>query len=231
MKEEDYTMMIMATYGTCNRVGEEKFRTVVRNGTKEYVTFKYPEMVHNHYQNRDAVDQHNARRQSPIAIEETWQTNRWANRVFAYLLATSEVNANLGESEFGDSDNTRPQLEFRRLLAKDLIENKYIWEETSPSGKRKSARLALQMGHELVKLPPGKKFSGSRIVKANSKYPFNFCRCRSTRVRTYCRCSPGTLLCNLCFTIHCNDQDIDDIQSGRILPSSCTKKQGYFDIE
>lgn len=223
MKEEDYILMLMSTYGTCNRMGEEKFRTVGRD--KRRISFQYPEVVHNHYQRRGAVDSHNARRMAPIAIEETWSTLRWPNRVFAYLLATSEVNANLGESEFGDSEAPRPQLEFRRLLAKDLITNKYVWEEDSPSGKRKSCRLAVQLGHDLVKLPPWKKFSGTKIVKAKSKYPFNFCNCKGSRVRTYCRCTPGTLLCALCFAIHCNDDDVSKIESGRSPPLSSSKKQ------
>ena len=76
MKEEDYVMMLMSTYGTLERLDIEKFRQLKTN---ERISFKYPEVVHNHYQKRDAVDSHNARRQAPIALEETWGTNCWLN--------------------------------------------------------------------------------------------------------------------------------------------------------
>lgn len=203
MKEEDYVMMLMSTYGTCNRVGEDKARTVGSHRIR--IHFKYPEVVHNHYKYRDAVDSHNARRQSPIAIEETWQTSRWANRVFAFLLAISEVNANLGESYFGTRETTRPQLEFRRLLARDLIENPYQNMNGSPSSERRSKRIRDAHGHELVKVPRGKKFKGTVLVSSKSNYPYNFCYCRQQRVRTYCKCTPGMLLCPACFAIHCQE--------------------------
>lgn len=99
------------------------------------------------------------------------------------VFATSEVNANLDESAFGEMEAPRPQLKFRRLLASDLITNKDVWEYDSPSQKRKRC-------HESVKLPPGKKFPGTKIVKAKSRYVFNYCACRANRVGTYCRCTP-----------------------------------------
>ena len=114
-------------------------------------------MVHNHYQNRDAIDSHNARRQAPIALEETWATSRWANRVFAYLLATTEVNTNLGQAAFGANETARPQLEFRRLLVRDLINNHYRTSELQVENLHRSQRIARQQSHELVHLPAWKK--------------------------------------------------------------------------
>jgi hypothetical protein len=206
MKEEDYVMMLMSTYGTCLRVGDERFRTI--GNENQRISFKYPELVYNHFQYRDAVDSHNARRMAPIALEEVWATKRWPHRIFTYLLATTEVNCNLGESAFGEAQETRPQLEFRRLLAKDLIYNPYLDtdEDDSPS-KRKSKRQRESLGHELMRIPRGKKFSGVRLVAAKSNYAFNFCSCREKRVRTYCKCNPGVLYCSLCFVTHCNETD------------------------
>ena len=65
--------------------------------------FKYPEVVYNHYKYRHMVDDCNARRQSPISLEESWSTRRWANRVFAFILGVSEVNAMLAEAYFSDT--------------------------------------------------------------------------------------------------------------------------------
>jgi hypothetical protein len=64
MKEEDYVMMLMSTYGTLSREGKERYRRV---GVQR-ITFQYPELVYNHFQYRDAVDSHNARRMAPIAL-------------------------------------------------------------------------------------------------------------------------------------------------------------------
>ena len=92
MREPDYTMMMMATYGTLEEKGEMKKR-VDANGN--VISFRYPEIIHNHFQFRHAVDDHNNRRQSPISIEKTWATAWWPNRVFAFLIAVVEVNTYL----------------------------------------------------------------------------------------------------------------------------------------
>jgi hypothetical protein len=44
MKEPDYTMIIMSTYGTLLRMDEEKRRHLPNT----VLSFKYPEVVHNH---------------------------------------------------------------------------------------------------------------------------------------------------------------------------------------
>ena len=51
MKELDYVMMFMTTYGTLAPISEEKRHYLV-NGVKHVKTFQYPEVVHNHYQYR-----------------------------------------------------------------------------------------------------------------------------------------------------------------------------------
>ena len=52
----------------------------------------------------------------------------WPNRVFAFLLAVTEVNVSLGMVEFCGSDPTS-QIEFRKKLAEVLIFNEYFNEE------------------------------------------------------------------------------------------------------
>ena len=203
MKEEDYVMMLMSSYGTNERVGDNKYRTKTSDG--ERVTFKYPEVVHNHYKYRDAVDSHNSRRMAPIAIEETWTTNRWPNRIFAYLLATSEVNANLGEVKFGDKREPMPILEFRRLLAKDLMSNPWIKQTEEQERRQNSRRIAETLEHKLIKIPRGKKIFRGRLQNSKSEYPFNYCKCRAHRVRTYCQCSEAVMYCPQCFATHLFD--------------------------
>ena len=91
IKEPDYTMLIMSTYGMNATVGEEKKRHYNKDGQKNVTMFVYPEVVHNHYCYRDVIDNHNFARMHPISIEETWMTTHWPNRVFCFLLALTIV--------------------------------------------------------------------------------------------------------------------------------------------
>ena len=89
-------------------------------------TFKYTEVIGNHYNYCVSVDEHNpyrhdCRTKNGLSLEETWKTTRWANRVFAFILAVSEVNAYLTMRYFGELKMT--QLEFRKNLAFELIHN------------------------------------------------------------------------------------------------------------
>ena len=64
-----------------------------------------------------------------------------------------------------------PQLEFRKLLACDLINNHYLVQEDEADETRRSKRLKVIVGHSLVSLLPYQRFSGAIIVKSTSKYP------------------------------------------------------------
>ena len=75
MKEPDYTMMLMATYGTLVKQGEEKTRNFMDGGSKVVKKFKYPEVVYNHYQFWDVIDNNNSMRMSPISMEEMCMTS------------------------------------------------------------------------------------------------------------------------------------------------------------
>lgn len=200
MKEPDYIMSLMSTYGTTERFGENKIRRVKKDGAFSTVTFKYPKIVHNHFKYRHMVDDHNARRQSPISLEESWATQRWPNRVFAFVLGVSEVNAMYAESYF--SRTKQPSmLDFRKQLAKELINNDYDNVGNKNSSKR-SARKREAHSHELLSLPKKTKFDGARVVESVSDYPQFKCKSCNKRVRTYCRCSPGAIRCSTCHLRH-----------------------------
>ena len=101
MKEPDYVMSLMSTYGTNARDGYKEMQHKWNdNGVTRVESFCYPEVVHNHFQNWHSVDDHNAKRHSPICIEVVWVTIRWLNRVFAFLLWITEVNCFLAKSYF-----------------------------------------------------------------------------------------------------------------------------------
>jgi hypothetical protein len=84
MKELDYVMSLMSTYGTLEEIDDGG--TIRKN-------FKYTEIIYNHFLYRHAVDDHNNKRHEPISLEVTWATQWWPNRVFAFFLAITEVNA------------------------------------------------------------------------------------------------------------------------------------------
>ena len=88
MKEPYYTMMLMTTYGTLNRTGNERKKHF--NG--ETVRFKYPDIVQNHYTYQHNVDNKNNRQQSTISIEKKWATSNRPNRVLALMIGVTELN-------------------------------------------------------------------------------------------------------------------------------------------
>ena len=133
------------------------------------VTFKYPEVIHNHFMFRHAVDDHNGNGHSPISLKVVWATKRWANRVFAFLLSITEVNCFLAQTHLTDR-KSGSMLEFRKQLAYELIENDYLEKEEAALHHR-STRIQEGIGHGLLSLPPLKKFVGAKGVTSMSKYP------------------------------------------------------------
>jgi Transposase IS4 len=203
MKEPDYILMMMSTYGTLERIGNFTQRVVDRH----QVTFKYPEVIRNHYLYRHMVDDHNSKRHAPISLEVTWATHTWTNRVFAFLLAITEVNVFLATKYFTQRQPTS-MLEFRKAFSKELIYNRYIAQEQQEEHRR-SRRTSRNLEHELTTLPKKRKFSVTRIVRANMDYQQFKCSGCPKRIRTYCRCTPGIFLCKECYAKHIAEQDIE----------------------
>ena len=84
LKEPDYVMLIMSMYGTMSELGEDRKRHVMVNGVQQVHTFKYPEVVHNHYRYRDTINNHNSLQMHPLSMEETWMTACWPHHVFCF---------------------------------------------------------------------------------------------------------------------------------------------------
>jgi hypothetical protein len=57
-------------------------------------------VINNHYKFGHLVDEHNAKQHSPISLEVVWATKIWANMVFSFLLAITEMNWMLGFQYF-----------------------------------------------------------------------------------------------------------------------------------
>ena len=79
---------------------------------------------------------------------------RWPNRVFAFLLAVTEVNMSLGMVEFCRNDPTI-QIEFRKKLVEVLIFNEYFNEEEDATPVKKAKKQQISL-HSYCTLPRGK---------------------------------------------------------------------------
>ena len=60
MKDQRYVMSLMSTYGSLNTREDQKISMREMNGEK--AEFHFTESIDNHYEYRDAVDAHNAKR-------------------------------------------------------------------------------------------------------------------------------------------------------------------------
>ena len=153
LKEPDYIMMFMTTYGTLGEVRNVKKRHCLENSVKRVKTFQYPEVVHNHYKYCDVIDNHNSFRMHPISMEETWMTMWWPNRVFCFLLAITMVNVQ-NEATYFLNKPKIDSLQSRRLIAEALINNEYLQSGVSP----RSGHKCHSVDHVLLTVPHFKKF-------------------------------------------------------------------------
>ena len=187
-----------------NEPAEENDPWVDAEKQTRELTFKYTEVFNNHYKYRHIIDDHNANRMQPIALEKTWKTSWWPDRVFAFFLGSTIVNAQRGYEHFGKNP-TEEVLQFRRRLAKELIFNPWVPNsadilQEEPDRAAKRARV---LGCKLVTIPKYFEFRGTELVASRSTYNQRVCSCRAARTRTYCRCTPGTYLCVECYARHC----------------------------
>ena len=146
--------------------------------------------------------QPHAKRHSPISLEVVWATKWWPNRVFAFILPVTEVNAMLAYKHFCKYKKVDGMLgAFRKLLAEVLLcSNPYYKEEESPG---KFSRLTKNSEHRVFRLPKGNAFSDQRLwmltVFPSPKYMF---RLQRRKTRTWCICSMGVYHCVDCCLHH-----------------------------
>jgi hypothetical protein len=155
------------------------------------VAISCPEAVNNHCKCRRTVDNRDNNRHQPTSFEETWATQWWPGRAFAFLLAATEVNAKvvnenlLGRAKVG-------LLAFRKQLARVLTRSGCFELETSGEQQRESPRQkGRTMQHEKVVMPVCQKLRRSELAPSETKRnQAKRAGCKK-RVRTCCKCSPG----------------------------------------
>ena len=100
-------MTLMSTYGSLHTHPNQKESVRTDDKGKLIKTFKYTEVIANHYNYRGAVDEHNSYRNGcgtkhGLSLEETQKKTRWENRVFVLILTVSEVNVYLAMRYLGE---------------------------------------------------------------------------------------------------------------------------------
>ena len=134
------------------------------NGVKHVKTFQYPEVVHNCYQYRDVIDNHNSARMHPISMEEMWMTMCWPNHVFCFLLDVTMVNVQNTATYFLKKPKL-DSLQAQHLIAKALINNVHLCTGTTPQKHPKHHSIK----HVLTMVPPYKKFVQGRLTNCKLK--------------------------------------------------------------
>ena len=130
------------------------------------------------------------------------------DRCFAWYLAVSEVMRTTLEHIFRTVSMTPPQLEFRRRLSKEILENT-IGRYGNGGGSGVVLRLRMDL-HEIITKPPftGKWISNTRRWhKFKGQYKQSRCTECSKQTRTYCKCCKGIFLCAHCFAVHVLEEE------------------------
>jgi hypothetical protein len=122
MKKPDYVLKLMTTYPS-NKQNDNTItqRTINNSGGMTTIYFKYPELL----------AAHTSPTAMPLIITIKcasievilWATKTWQHRVFAFLLALTEVNLKMALEYFADHEKL-PMLVFRRSFARSLINNR-----------------------------------------------------------------------------------------------------------
>ncbi len=125
-----------------------------RNSGDTRTTFKYKKPFDWHFRYRHSVDDHNNLRHALPSLEDTWVTQRWEIRVFAFLLAITEVNTYLACKYFvwtGLLDQMPMPVKFHRKFSWALIDNQWI---TSSSRVDEEDEIDYGDKHVRITAPP-----------------------------------------------------------------------------
>jgi len=191
LKELDYVMSMMTTYGTLLTEGAlDRSRSYIENGNKQQKTIHYLECITNHFKYRDSVDANNRDQMYPVALEETWKTTRWPCRVFQFLLAVTEVNVRRAAARICKTVREDiSQQEFRKALAKELIYNNYLSpDEEDQHFLRSNNPQAVE--HWYMSVPRFHTIGRDGALQpCKTEWIQKLCEC-GKKVRKYCSCTP-----------------------------------------
>lgn len=152
-KDTKYVTKMMSTHGLLTTVPDHITYRQKPDGGWE--SFNYPEFLSNHNHSKHWVDDVNNRRHDPIGLEQVWHTKWWPTCQFTFICSVAESNAVHSKARAMKAPAT-PQLEYRRKLAKLMLNNRIQDDGSrlaSPIRPRKRARESIEREHELVSQP------------------------------------------------------------------------------
>jgi hypothetical protein len=194
MKEPDYVMKIMATGGAL--ATDDTCKTAHRGIDNDRTSFAYMKPYDWHFRYRHIVDDHNNLCHALPSLEATWVTDRWALRVFTFLLAITEVNCYLAFKFFVWGSAIMTLIEFRRMLAWALINNPFIEAVEEQEFEPDTTNYG---EHDIGTAPNHASAYRNRSWVCEAKQPHQQYTCKwkgcSIRTRNYCVCTPGYWLC------------------------------------
>lgn len=205
LRDTKHVLKLASTCGSMEPVKETKRRRDPE--TKTVIEFHYPEMIATYYKARHAVDDNNNMRQGSMGLEEGFPVHTWNLRQFIAMTAVSEVNSlNFynHRRKMDDPEQFKPLslIQYRRLLARALVENPYLKKDEAPTSSGPSLRSSRTPGHELVTAPlyTGKWRDGA-WAKVSTQYLKRKCSGEgcTREQRTYCACDPHLFWCDACF--------------------------------
>ena len=213
MKEEIYTMKLMATYGALDEIdGSKTLRSLTAvNGEKFIKSFNYTEPFHNHFKFCHQVDDHNNSRHSPLSLEESWAIKDWKHQVFSFIISLVEVNARLSHGCFNE-DLPLPQVIFWKQLARELIEYSEKVVGTLRRRKQDVQEVEEVLCFEETASLHARTWTGIEWIYLHTEYPQHICRTLNyqKQIRTYCNCNIGYWLCRECIDKHIERQEINN---------------------
>lgn len=204
-KDTKFVTKMMSTHGLLTPIPDHK--TYRQNESGQWVSFNYPEFLSRHNHSKHWVDDINNRRHDPIGLEQVWHTKWWPTRQFTFICSVAEANAVNCRARASNA-HTTPQLEFRRELAMQMLENRIGVDGVvvhSPIRARKRGREDKASSHGLCTRP---NFTGGWRTELNTwgkittQYAKIKCSTCNVKIRTYCKCDKKVPMCSDCYGIH-----------------------------
>ena len=169
-------------------------------------TFKYSEPFSRYSQGKHWVDDHNNCCHDPIGLEEVWHTKWWPMRQFTFICAVAEVNAVQSRAR-GKREPSTPQLQFRRKLAQQMLENTIgvqVVPEVVPRRTRRQSNEQHQCLWRGINDGTWNPYT-RQFNQVETDYVRHRCsKCGVKKAQHYCSCDPSTPLCIACHAIHAN---------------------------
>ena len=216
---------IVATFSTTDDGephGKKRWRNNDDGTSTGFIKYvKRPRVIQDYFDAAAVIDIDNHYRQSGLALEDAWGTQRWDHRVASTLIGMCEVDAFLAYSRFEGHDAAKmTHGEFTERLALQLIRNTFPGHETAVTPARASSSPVAtparhRPGRAAVDVGDGESHILATIKSQQSSSPSKprnggkgGGRKNNSLACSVCR-SPGA--CYYC-------TDCSDLSAGRIVP-------------